>query len=234
MKETAIVNTIEYCYYYYVGWKIDLIVKSTNPFVDNVEHGLLFNGGSKDERNDSQHGQSSIDNFGFLCQSGLEGRHVSEWLGITCRLLLVHGVVGVQQERVSEWKWADGGHEGNGEKVSVGHQDDGTFVGDGALSRNGGQSTPFRKVQESISIRDQAMALAVGCGADENPSEHGMTSVPLLGLNRWTPSVFGERSKLTLPVLLGGFVNLTRSKAQGTIQEIHKEIDVSEPLPSIT
>ena len=61
------------------------------------------------------------------------------------------------------------------------------------------------------------MALAVGGGADEEPSEHGVSSIPLFGLDRRTPSVFGQRSKLVFPVLLGFFVNLARSKAQGTI-----------------
>ena len=60
------------------------------------------------------------------------------------------------------------------------------------------------------------MALAVGGGADEEPSKHGVSSIPLFGLDRRTPSVLGQRSKLVFPVLLGFFVNLTRSKAQGT------------------
>ncbi len=84
---------------------IDLEVESSGPFVDNVQHRLLFDGGGKDKRDDTQHSQASVDDFSFFRESGFEVGHVS-----VSRVLL--GVlIRVQQESISKSRWADSGHK---------------------------------------------------------------------------------------------------------------------------
>lgn len=84
---------------------VGLEVESSSPFVDNVQHRLLFDGGGEDKRDDTQHSQASVDDFGFFRESGFEVGHVS-----VSRVLL--GVlIRVQQESISERKRADSGHK---------------------------------------------------------------------------------------------------------------------------
>mmetsp|Transcript_10882 Transcript_10882/g.23066 ORF Transcript_10882/g.23066 Transcript_10882/m.23066 type:complete len:295 (+) Transcript_10882:78-962(+) len=193
---------------------IDLEVESSGPFVDNVQHRLLFNSSGEDKRDDSQHSQASVDDFGFFREAGLKFWQVSEWLRVSCHGCFVRFVIGVQQERVSERKRTDGGHEGDSEEVDIGHQDDGTPVGDGSLSGDGGKGTPFLKVERHIGIGDKSVSLGVRGSADEDPSEHGVTSVPLFGVDGWAPSVLGKRGEFFFPSCLGLFVDLRGCNVQ--------------------
>jgi hypothetical protein len=198
-----------------------LEVKSTNPFVDDVKHGLVEDGSGTNKGDDSNHSETSVDDFGFLSESGLHGGQVSERLRVALDHLVVIGVVWVQKERVSERKWADGGHQRDSEEVGVSDEDDGTLVADGFLSRDGGKSSPLLKVEEHAGIRDESVALGVSRGADEDPSEHGVTAIPLLGLDGRSPSPLGKRGELSLPVLLGGIVNRRVDDVQRA--DLHKE-----------
>lgn len=110
-------------------------------------------------------------------------------------------MVGIKEKRVVEGERADSGQQGNSKKMDVGDQDDGTLVGDSGLSRDSGESSPLFEVEEGIRVRDKAMALAVCRGADEEPTEHGVTPVPLLGLDSWTPSPLGKLGELVFKVL---------------------------------
>lgn len=116
-------------------------------------------------------------------------------------------MVGVQQKGVTERKRRDGRHEGESEEVGVGNEDDSSFVGDGVLSRDGGKGTPLVQVKQHISVGDQSVSLAVSSGADEEPSEHGMATVPLFSLNGRSPSPLGQGGEVRLPFLLGVLVN---------------------------
>jgi hypothetical protein len=185
----------------------NLEVKSTNPLVNDVKHGLVEDGSGSDKGDDSNHSETSVDDLGFLSESGLEGGQVSERLRIALGHLLVIGVVGVQKERVSKRKRADGGHQRDSEEVGISDEDDGTLVADGLLSRDGGKSSPLLQVEESAGIRDESVPLGVSRGADEDPSKHGVAAVPLLGLDGRSPSPLGKRGELSLPVLLGGIIN---------------------------
>ena len=176
-----------------------LVVRSTDPFIDDVEHRLLFYSSGEDEGDQSDHGKTSVDDFSLLGQAGLEGREVSERLFVTCDLLLVRFVVRVQQQRVTEWQGADGRQQGDCEEVCVGDQDDGTLVGDHLLVGDSSEGTPVLEVQDHVRVGDEAMSLGVGCADDEEPTEHSMTSVPLLGVDARSPTVLGQRLEFFLP-----------------------------------
>lgn len=125
--------------------------------------GLLFNGSGGEESSKANHGKTPVDNFGFFGQTELKGRQVT--------VSFILSITGVLEESVTERKGAERGHQRNGEEVGVGNQDDGTFVGDSGLSRDGGESSPCLEVKEHVRIRDQSVSLAVGSGADEEPSD---------------------------------------------------------------
>ena len=194
-----------------------LVVCSSNPLVDDVNHALARDGSVHDKGGKANHGKTSVDDFGFLGQAGLHCWKVS--ISFLASNLLVVGVVGVNKEGVTEWKRAESGHEGNSEGVSVGNENDGTFVGDGGLSRDGGESSPLLEVKSHVGIRDQSVALAVGSGADEEPSEHGVASIPLLGLNGWSPSPLSEGWELLLPFGSSIFIDSWAKNVQGAGQK---------------
>ena len=188
--------------------KENLVVSSTNPVVDDVKHGLVKDGSRGDESDDSDHSKTSVDDFGFLGKSELEGREVSEGVVVSLDHLFVVGVVGVQKKRISERRRADSGHQRDAEEVGIGKKDNSSLHADGVLVGDGGKSSPFLEGKKSISIGDKSVSLSVGTSTDKDPSEHSMASIPLLGLDRRSPSVLGQGSELAFPVLLGGFVNL--------------------------
>lgn len=95
--------------------------------------------------------------------------------------------------------------------MNIGNEDEGTLVCNGLFSRNDRKGSPFLQVQRQVSIRDQSVSLAVRCSADEDPSKHGMTSVPFLSLDRRTPSPLGELWELAVKVT-GGRIVVKRSK----------------------
>ena len=90
---------------------------------------------------------------------------------------------------------------GDDDGVAVGDEDDGALVGDGVLVGDGGEGAPLLEVEDGVGIGDESVALGVGRGAHEDPAEHGVTAVPLLGLDGGTPAVLGEGGVLLLPVL---------------------------------
>ncbi len=98
--------------------------------------------------------------------------------------------------------------------MNIGNQDNGTSVGDGSLSGDGGEGSPFLKVQRNIHVRDQSVSLSVSGSADEEPSEHGVTSVPLLGVHGRSPSVLGKGSEFFGPLCLRILVNLRSGNVQ--------------------
>jgi hypothetical protein len=187
--------------------KINLVVCSTNPVVDNVKHGLVENGSGGNEGDDTNHGETSIEDLGFLGESELEGRQVSEGVVVSRNSLFVVGVVGVQKKRISERKRADGGHQRNSEKVGVSNKDNSSLHADGVLVGDGGKGSPFLEGKKGVGIRDKSVSLGVSTGADDNPTKHGMAPVPLFGLDRRPPSVFGQGTELAFPVLLSSLVN---------------------------
>ena len=196
--------------------KKSLEVGTSGPVVNNIKHGLVENGSGGDKTDQSDHSQTSVDDFGLFSKSSLHSREVSEGVLFALHAPFVFRVVGVQQKWVSEGKWADGGHKRNTKEVGIGHQDDSTLVGDCIFSRDGGKSSPLLQVKKHIGIRDQSMALGVGTHNDEEPAEHSMTSVPLLGMDTWSPSILGQRRIILGPVLLGFSVLLRRDEVQST------------------
>jgi hypothetical protein len=163
-----------------------------------LTHVLAGEGSGEDKGGEANHSKASIDDFSFLGKSGLHCWHVS--ISLLSGKLVVVGVVGVKEKRITEWKGAHGGHEGNSEGVGVGNEDDGTFVGDGVLSRDGGEGSPLLEVNGGGSIGDQSVSFAVSSGADEEPSKHSMAAVPLLSLDGRSPSPLGESRELLCPV----------------------------------
>lgn len=149
-----------------------LIVSSTNPFVDNIKDGFLFNDSGHEKSHKTKHSKTSVDHFSFLGEAKLEGRQVSvSSLVVDGLHFFVARVVGVNQQTITERRRADGSHQGNSEKVNIGNQDKGTLVGDGGLARDNGQGTPFLQVQSHVRVGDQSVSLAVGSGTDEEPSD---------------------------------------------------------------
>ena len=90
--------------------------------------------------------------------------------------------------------------------MNVGNEDEGTLVSDSFLSRDGSKGSPLLQVQSGVSVRDEAVSLGVSGSADKEPSEHGVTSVPLLGVDRRTPAPLSELWELTLKITGGGIV----------------------------
>lgn len=167
----------------------------------SVRTRLLFQSSGKDESSNSKHGKTSVNNLSLLRNSKFQSRQVSIGALVLCLELVVHGRGRVNEKRIREGKRTDGGHQGKCEKVNVGNQDDRTFVGDGVLSRDGGESSPLLEVKDLVRVGDQAVALAVCSGTDEQPTKHGMTSVPLFSLHGWTPSPLGKFRELVVKVL---------------------------------
>ena len=134
--------------------------------------GLLFNGSGHDKSEETKHGKTAVDDFGFFGKTKLNVGHVSVSSLIVDGLhFFVTRVVGVNQKTVTERKRADGGHQGKEEEVNIGNQDNGTFVGDGGLARDNGQRSPLLNIQSHFRVGDQTVTLAVGSGADEEPSD---------------------------------------------------------------
>ena len=173
---------------------MNLEVGTTDPLVDDVDHGSAGDGGVAHEGDDAEHGETAVDHLG-----GLGDAHVLV-VGDEAVGLLVLGA-GLEEEGVGEGEGAEGGADRNEEEVSVGDEDDGTLVGDGVLVGDGGEGAPLLEVEDGVGIGDESVALGVGGGAHEDPAEHGVTAVPLLGLDGGTPAVLGEGGVLLLPVL---------------------------------
>jgi hypothetical protein len=196
-----------YCFLYY---KVpSLVVGIANTFIDDVKHGLSLNGGSSDKSGETKHGKTSIVNLGLLSNTRGESGKVTIWLrggGITVR---------VNKERVREWKRAQGSEKSYGESVNIGNEDDGSLIGNGVLARDGCKGSPLLEVKGNISIRDKPMSLGVGSGADDNPTEHGVAAVPLLGLDGGSPSELSELRVILVPFL------------HGIIENAIKDVEVS-------
>ncbi len=132
-------------------------------------------------------------------QTHIELGHVSVSRG------LVDG--GFGEQGISLRGRAKGGHQGDSEKVGIGGQDNGTFIGDGIFARNGGQGTPILETDQGFGIRNQSVALAVGGGTNKEPSKHGVSAVPLFGLDGRSPTVLGKGGELFRPIGCGVFEN---------------------------
>jgi len=169
----------------------------SGTFIDDVKHGLSLDGGSSDKGGKTKHGKTSIVNLSLFGNTGEEFGEVTKWLrggGIT---------VGVNKEGIREWKRAQSGEKSYREGVNIGNEDDGSLIGDSVLARDGGEGSPFLEVKRSIGVRDKSMSLRVGGGADDNPAEHGVAAIPLLGLDRGSPSKFSELRVVLIPFLHG-------------------------------
>jgi hypothetical protein len=193
-----------------------LVVGSSDPFINEIQHILLFNSRRREESSNTKHSQASIDDLGLFSESKLQGGQVTKGFLVACQHGFVVGVVGVQQERVAKGGWANGGRERDKEKVHIGNEDNGTFVGDSLLSRDNGESAPVLEFQQGVRVRDQSVSLAVGTGADEKPSKHGVAAVPLFGLYRGTPAPLGKLRPLLFPVRDGIVVDLGVDKGFDT------------------
>jgi len=210
-----------------------LEVSTSYPFVHNVDHVLSGDGSVSDERNDSKHSQTSVDHFSFLGKTKLECWQVTERLVVASFGGFIVWVVRVKKKGVVEGKRADGGHKRDGKEMGVGNEDDGPLVGDGFLSGNGGERSPFRKVEGHVGIRDQSVSFGVRSAHDEEPSEHGVTAVPLFGVNGGSPSVLDKARKLFRPVGLGivvhlGVHNVQRRCAKRGEKDRQNELSVKE------
>lgn len=115
----------------------------------------------------------------------------------------VQWVVRVKEKSIRERIRGDGGSKSNHEGVNIGNQDNSTLVGDGVLSRDGGEGSPLLKVEGLVGIGDESVSLGVGAGTHDDPAEHGVTAVPDLGLDGGSPSPGGELGVLLGPVLYG-------------------------------
>ena len=176
-----------------------LKVRSTHPFIDNVQHILLFHRRGHHQGHQTQHGQTSIDDFCLLGQSQVKLGHVSVSRGLVD--------TGLGEQGIPLRRRAKGRHQGDSEKVSIRGQDDRTFVGNRVLARNGGQGTPILETDQGFGIRNQSVSLAVGRGADKEPTEHGVSAIPLFGLDGRSPAVLGKGGELFGPVGRGVFEN---------------------------
>jgi len=179
--------------------RLSLVVSISNPLVYNINDRLVLEESSSSYSDKSHHGHTSIHHLSLLGKTSLHLGHKSVRLGVDSSLVHL-SLVGVEEKRIRERQRADGSSNSNQEEVYVSDQDDGTLVGDGVLSRDGSESSPLLKVKRNISIRDKSMSLSVSSSADENPSEHSMTSVPLLSLNGGSPSPLRELRVLSIPV----------------------------------
>ena len=171
----------------------DLEVGTTDPLVDDVDHGSAGDGGVAHEGDDAEHGETAVDDLGGL------GNASVLVVGDEAVGLLVL-LTGLKEERIGEGEGAEGGAEGDEEKVDVGDEDDGALVRDGVLVGDGGEGAPLLEVQGGLGVGDEAVALGVRARAHEDPAEHGVAAVPLLGLDGGAPAVLGEGGVLLLPV----------------------------------
>lgn len=106
--------------------------------------------------------------------------------------------------------------------MHISNQDDGTFIGDGVLSRDGSEGSPLLEVKCHFSIRDESMSLCVSGSADEYPSEHSVTSVPLFCLDGRSPSPLCELGVFSLPLGHG----LVEGKVKGIQGSLAIDVDV--------
>ena len=101
--------------------------------------------------------------------------------------------------------------------MNVGNKDKGTLIRNGFLSGDSRKSSPLLKVQGHVSIGDESVTLAVRCGTNEEPSEHGVASVPLLSMDRGTPSPLGKLWELVVKIT-GGRIVVERGKVRLDVQ----------------
>jgi len=176
---------------------MDLVVKTSNPLVDDVKHGLALDGGSTNKSAKTKHSKTSIVDLSLLGNTRDEGGDNTIWLRS-------RGVItGVKKKRIRERKGAQGGEEANRESVDIGDKDDGPLVGDGVLAGDSGKGSPLLEVKWNVSVGDKAVSLGVGCGADYDPAEHGVAAVPLFGLDGRSPSELVELRVFLGPVFHG-------------------------------
>ena len=176
-----------------------LVVRTSDPLVDNVEHRLLLDSGGDDESKQAKHGHASVQDLGLLGDTKVHLGHVAKGFSLTGGESLVLGRVGVDKERVHESEGRNGGSERDHEEVDIGNQDEGTFVGDGGLALDDGEVTPLLQVEGHIGVGDKSVSLAVGSGTDHDPAEHGVTAVPLFRLDGRSPSPLVELRPFFLP-----------------------------------
>lgn len=176
-----------------------LVVKTSNPLVDNIKDGLIFEESSCAYSNKSHHSHASVHHFSLFSKTGFHLGDESIRLGVLSSF--VHfSLIRVEKKGIRKGQRADGGSKTNHEGVKVSDQDDSTFIGNGVLSRDGSKGSPLLKVENGISIRDKSVSLSVRSCADEEPSEHSMTAVPLFSLYRRSPSPLRELGVFSLPV----------------------------------
>jgi len=176
-----------------------LVVSTSNPLVNNINNRLALKESSSSNSDKSHHSHASVHDLSLLGKSKLHSGHNS--IRLSSLGLLVHlSLVRIQKKRIRERQRADGSQKTNKEAMHVSDQDDSTLMGDGALSRDGSEGSPLTEVKGNISIRDESVSLSVCGGADEYPSEHSMTSIPLLSLDGRSPSPLCEIGVFSLPV----------------------------------
>ena len=191
-----------------------LVVCSTNPFVDNVQHVLSSEGCCEDKGDKSDHGQAAVDHFSFISKSSLESRQVSERRVVASGCLLVVRMVGVKEERVTESRGQDGRRQRDGKEMSICGKHNRALHRDSGSSGNGGQSSPLLQVKKGIGIGNVSVAMGMCSAANKEPSEHGMATVPLLSMDRRTPSPLCQGSELSFPAFDGVIINLRLDEVQ--------------------
>jgi len=179
---------------------MNLVVSTSDPFVDNIKDWFVCDERVRNNSDDSHHSHTSVVDLSLRGKSSLEGREDSIGLAVPFSGSFVSRGIRVEEERVGESIGAKGGHKSYEKAVDVGDKDDSTLIGESGFSRDGGKSSPFLKVQEHFGVRDKSVSLGVSGGTHENPSKHSMASVPDLGVDRRSPSVFGKAGVVSLEV----------------------------------
>mmetsp|Transcript_4601 Transcript_4601/g.10231 ORF Transcript_4601/g.10231 Transcript_4601/m.10231 type:complete len:267 (-) Transcript_4601:29-829(-) len=184
-------------------------VKTSEPFIDGVDHALSLDSRVRDARDESHHGHSSVVKLCLRRNTHFVQRgHDASKLRVTLHLPLVHGVILVQKQSVREGKWGNRGKDSDHERVDIGDQDNGPLVRERALSTvrvvgNGGKGSPLLKVKGLVGIGDESVRLRVSTGAHNNPAEHSVASIPDFSLDRRTPSPLRELGVIRVEVSNG-------------------------------
>lgn len=112
-------------------------------------------------------------------------------------------MVRIKEESVRHGKGGNSGGNSDEESMGIGDENDGTLIGNSILSTNGCEGSPLLQVEGRVGVGNEAVSLGVGRGAHDDPSEHGVTAVPDLRLNGWSPTPLGEIGVFLAPFLYG-------------------------------
>lgn len=162
----------------------------SEPEVDDVHDRGMGGSSLEDEADNAEHSEARVPQFRFLVEAG--GKFGDEAGGLLVSLATV------EQELILEGERGNGGGNGDEQDMDVGHEDDCATLADGAVVAEVDEGTPLADIDEDAGVREEAVALAVARDDEREEAEHGVTTVPTLGLGRGAPAAVGKLRELFL------------------------------------